>query len=236
MKSLKLLLLIVVSINILGCVIPFKYYTNPKYLEAEKKQLKVSILPFEDHRSEVNRNAEGKLLIPGKLYGFHDYEKIDEIDYLFTFQPKIDFAKALTNELKENELFHEVFFVPNYEPEFVLKLSDSDYHIKGEIRSTRFIRKYFSYGLSVFGTCLWLFGLPAKQSKIFLSLKIRLIRVNDNKEVWSHDVYGEWKKIIGIYYNSNRDYDGYVHILKDEYKKLIIKLNEDIKSGILDLD
>jgi len=212
----------------------FVYNLNSsRVLDPQLKNLKVAVLPFEDHRDFTNRVAGLRFFIPGVLYGFQDYSRINEVEAngipLFKFKPTEDLAKALTKELIHNKIFHEVFYISPMK-----KIADVDFYIKGEIHSTKFFRKFYSYGVSIYFTPLWFLGFPAKQVKIYLSLNIKLIRADTQKEVWSYEINREWKKLIGAYYNIGDDHDGYSIILQEEYKKLIFKLNEDIKAGLLD--
>lgn len=236
MKNSKLITLLFFLVILTGCAskASFVYNANSKQVNDPKRtDLNVAVLPFDDLRENKNLNYGLLYLLPGMPFGFVNYDRLDSANGFLThssyhFEPSEDFPKALIKELELNEIFNEVFFT------FRKNEPDVDLYIKGEIHNTKYKAKVFTYGLSVYGSVLWLIGLPAGQAKNNLSLKIKLIQADTQKELWSHEVKGEWKKTIGYYYNWGDEFDGYPLILNDGYRKLITKLNKAINEGLLE--
>jgi hypothetical protein len=208
----------------------FSYHLSPRVsADGAPLPLKVAVLPFRDMRGEKNTNAVLLYLIPLMPYGPINYDRPDAANgFLFhsayNFRPSEDLAKAAVEELQQNQFFSEVFLTQReHEPGVDLILS-------GEIAEARYDGKLISYGLSVEGPLLWIFGLPAGTTHNGLVLSMELKRASGGERVWSHKISGDWGKTVGLYYNWAADFDGLPLILKEGLHEGMMRLANDLQA------
>lgn len=233
MRSCKLLVLCVLisSALLAGCAsrASFVYKPSPSVAAGmQKLPLKVAVTHFDDLRGDDNTNASFIYLIPLVPFGTISYDRPDGANgFLFhasyNFRPSEDFARAVVEELKQNNYFDEVFVTQRQNEPAV------DLIISGKIKEAKYNGKLISYGLSAYGPMLWFVGLPAGTTHNAINLSLEMRRASDNVVVWTHDIKGEWDKTVGMYYNWAADFDGYPVILSEGLHEGMKKLSNDLK-------
>lgn len=192
--------LAVLSILLLsaGCATSrdWKYTPEPRKTTEAIADVSVAILPFEDHRENINKNRIAFYLIPLFPFGWANYEtpegqEVHITSSLWQFEPSDDLARAVSQEVENSRIFREAF-VSN-------RASDGDYVLLGEIVSTRYEGKMFGYGLSVYGPILWFLGLPAGSHSNHLELRLRLATSPSDPPVWTHTITGDASATSWLY-------------------------------------
>jgi hypothetical protein len=79
------------------------------------------------------------------------------------------------------------------------RASEGDYVLLGEIVSTRYQGKVFSYGLSAYGPALWILGLPAGTHSNDLELRLRLAKSPSVPPIWTHTIKGSTSHTSWLY-------------------------------------
>jgi hypothetical protein len=182
------------------------------------------VLPFADKRSNDNTNATLIYMIPLVPYGYADFSIPESITMhansglWINFNPKEDFAKAAAEELNSTKILKEAFFSTSSK--------DSDYYISGEILSTDYHSKLFSYGLSVYGPILWLIGLPASYVANDLEVKLSLIDTKSKKVIFSKSYKADHYSKVGWIYFLPNDFK-YSEMLAALYKQFLTDLLSD---------
>ena len=229
-------LLLVASMFLSGCgttgkfVYPANYQKLVRLYEQPKYNLTVAVLPFEDMRGDVNSMGGFYLyLIPLVPYGSMKYERPDAANFFntitkFEFNVTEDLSKAVVVSLQRSGLFKDVFFT------FGGEKANADLIIKGKILSTDWVGKIYSYGLSVAGPALWIFGLPCGSSNNKLSLELEL---NDKKpsKIWGYTLTKEATIVQGYYYSFGHDVKAYASLMEEGMNEAVKDLNN--KLGIL---
>lgn len=236
MKRVVIVVMVCLLGMLTGCASRASFVYKPSGAVASGMKslpLKVAVTNFEDRRQDENTNAVLLYLIPIVPFGSISYDRPDGANgYLFhasyNFRPSEDFAKAVVDELKQNNYFDEVFFTQRQNEPNV------DLIVTGKINDTRYDGKLISYGLSVYGPLLWFLGLPSGTTHNAISLSLEMKRASDKVVVWSHEVTGEWGKTVGLYYNWAADFDGYPLILSEGLHKGMEKLASDISNKNID--
>jgi hypothetical protein len=119
-----------------------------------------------------------------------------------------DLARAAVSSLRSSGLFEEVFFAcPGEE-------YDADAVISGEVLSTEYMGKTYSYGLSFVGPYLCLAGLPANSSRYTLKLRLYLDKKSVPGPLWRYELSRERKLVQGIYYNRHRETGVYAVLME----------------------
>ena len=186
----------------------------------------LAVLPFADKRSSENNNSVALYLIPLMPFGYQDLNAPETIpghlnSGLWTnYNPKEDFAKALVEDLNNTNIFKEVVF--SY------SIKDSDYNIKGEILSTHYKGKLFSYGLSVYGPVLWYIGFPATSVSNILETKLSVINSKTKEVVFTKTYKSDEYKKLGWLYKLPNDFQ-YPELLRVIYKDFV---NDFMDKGI----
>ena len=203
----------------------WKYTPESRQAIEPLANVSVAVLPFEDQRRNVNENRVLLYLIPLFPFGWADYETPEGQEQhmtstLWQFKPSDDLARAVAQEVENARIFRETF-VSN-------RASEGDYVLMGEIVSTKYEGKIFSYGLSAYGPILWLVGLPAATHSNRLELRLRLAKTPSDAPVWTHTIDGDSGGISWIYVmRPDFEYDA---ILKDGMREAMRSLAESARS------
>jgi len=226
MKKLTLFLVPLMCLFITGCgtyakfTYPSDYNQLTQLYEKPKYQLTVGVLPLEDKRLNMN-NAGGYFLylIPLMPYGQAQYTRPDSANMFVTvtkyeFTPSEDLAKAIVTSLRRSNLFKNVFFTYGGD-------TSPDLLIKGSILSTDYQGKIYSYGLSIIGPDLWLFGLPAGSSYNQLKLDLTLNKPDTSELIWEYSFNKENTVVQGYYYNWGHDVKAYSDLMQDGMNEAI---------------
>ncbi len=218
-----MLKIVIVSLFLLsGCSSEKTWIYKPNRYElpsvTEKfKNSTVVIKDFSDKREGDNKNYIMMRLVPLSPFGWQNLSAPENTNMhlcsglWMNYNPKIDFAKSLSEEINSIELFKEAIYSG--------AIGQADYYINGEIISTQYKGKLFSYGLSVYGPVLWFIGLPATHISNDLSIKISLI--DKNKNIVISKIYHAKKyDIYSWIYSINSDFN-YANMLQEIYKQFI---------------
>jgi hypothetical protein len=224
---MKKLFIFIVLISIYGCgtTAKFVYPANVKDIrhitDTPFKQSKVAIIPFKEKRGDENDSSTYWLyLIPLMPYGYGKYERPDAARMFntiseFEFDVSEDLAKASVYSLKESGLFQDVFFT------FGGEKDKANYLLEGEILSTNYEGKLWTYGLSVYGPLPWFFGLPAGTSTNELDLVLKLTNLQTNQVIWKKQYKKEISITQGLYYKFGHDVRGYSYLMQDSMNDAI---------------
>jgi len=193
----------------------FTYPMEPiSVVNPDPPDVSIAVLPADDLRRTENRAATWFLyMVPLMPFGWADYERPEAAALFLTinrFDSKVteDVAKAIAQHLKRAGVAENVFF------DFGSGAQNADYILETEIRNARYTGRLWSYGLSVFGPILWIFGLPIGQSDFELAMDLRL-KNTEGEVIWSDTLNGDWGIFQGYYYNFGRDMEGLSRALQD---------------------
>ena len=127
-----------------------------------------------------------KYLIPLVPYGTIRYERPDQAR-MFNIQDEVEFnmsenlLKITVDAVKKCGLFGSVIMTPH-----PLE-SKADLILSGDIYSTLYEGKTYSYGISFLGPALWCLGLPAGSSYKKLGISLYLKKMDTGEIVWSYN-------------------------------------------------
>lgn len=203
----------------------WKYTPEARQSIAPLADVSVGVLLFEDQRANTNENRVLLYLIPLMPFGWADYETPEgQVAHItsqqWQFKPADDLARAVAQEIENARIFRETF-VSN-------RASDADYVILGDIVSTKYEGKIFSYGLSVYGPLLWFLGLPSSNHSNRLELRLRLHESPSEPPLWTHTITGYTGGTDWIY-SMKPDFE-YDVMLKQGMAPALDSLREAVRS------
>jgi hypothetical protein len=230
MKRLTSVIIISLFVLVSGCASRAAFiYKHGEIVNTNNKKapVKVAVLPFEDMRGDNNMNSVLLYLIPLMPFGTIEYDRPEAASGFLThaaynFRPSEDIAKALVEEMKQNNLFDEVFFTQREKEPGV------DMVVTGKIREIKYSGKLYSYGFSVYGPNLWFFGFPSGSATNAVNFTIELKRLSDGAIVWRHNVIGEWSETMGLYYNWGTEFNGFSTVIRDGLVDGMKKLSNEV--------
>lgn len=190
-------------------------------------KLKVAVTPFDDERSA--ENVSGTLflyLIPLMPYSWVEYDRPDAARMFlsiaeYEFTPSEDLAKAAALSLRRSNLFEDAFFT------FGGEKSNADLVLSGKIKSTKYLGRLITYGLSFEGPLLWFFGLPCGTSDNTLALQLQLRR--NGKIIWDYTYDRTSGLVQGLYYSFGRDCLDYSTLMRECMNEAILDLNKHLR-------
>lgn len=187
-------------------------------LDSKFKTNTVNVQEFLDNRPAENKNYTLLYLIPLVPYSTTDLNSPETISYhlnsglWINFDPRNDFARALTAELNEAKIFGDSLLSNSKR--------DSDYFIKGEILLMNYKGKLYSYGFGPYVTIPWLLGLPATTVSNDLEIKLSLINSKTKKVLFTKNYKATpYKKTSNAYNMANDFY--YPEMLREINKEFI---------------
>jgi len=184
------------------------------------------VLPFEDHRSDINNNKIMLYMIPFFPCGWCDMNSPEGIQMHVTsgmwmnYKPTDDFASALASEINSASIFKEAYLGN--------RKTDADYYVNGTILSTRYKGKIYSYGFSVYGPLLWFFGLPAGSFSNELSVELSCFDSKTNQRILSKTYAAPPQGKVFFLYSMDSDFN-YAEMLQPVYKQFVTELSKTIK-------
>lgn len=190
----------------------------------------VAVLPFDDFRGNENSMMMALYLIPLMPYGYSTYDRPEAAHgflSIASFECDVseDLAKAFATSLRRSNLFNNAYFT------FGGEKDNADFNISSEVNEMFYKGRIFSYGLSLYGPCLWLFGAPAGtvQNKIDLTLYLR--KSGSQKILWEYNIkneiwFNEW-----LYYRMGWDVKSFAEMLEQGYNEAILDLQKQIRSN-----
>ena len=195
-------------------------YKADPYVKTEPLVNKsVAVPPLADSRENVNHNLIGLMYIPVMPFGWMNLNtpeggQVHIASGLWLFRPPEDIAKAIAEEINNSGIFKEAFFTN--------RASEGDLVLKGNLKSTYYHGKLFSYCLSVYGVDLWLIGFPAGTYENNLEIAFELVEPSTGKVHWKGTYKKEYSKVFWIYAPGADFY--YDQLLKDIMKEVIQSL------------
>lgn len=145
----------------------------------------VEVLPFKDSRPiDSNTNMYLLWLVPGFPYGYGVYERPEKAGFFtsissYKFDPSADLARAASTSFQLSNLFKNVIY-SNAPGRY-----DADYTMSGEILSTQYIGRRFSYCSSFLTVIYWTLGAPLGTSYNEISIIVYLKDKNGNI-IWQY--------------------------------------------------
>lgn len=234
MKKLAILLLALGLLAVVpGCgttskfVYPANMNTLIKFDDKQRQDKVVAVLPFDDFRGDANEASTFFFyLVPLMPYGWGSYDRPDsEAIFLsiagFDFSPSEDLAKAAAVSLRRSSLFKDVWFT------FGGEKDKADYIFTGQVISTEYKCKVFSYGVSLPCPYLWMLGAPAGTSSNRLQLKFAL---RDKKEqlVWEYSFDREENIMQWLYYRYGQDAKMYAPLMEQAMNEALQSMKKTL--------
>lgn len=207
---------------------------------AEKKYTPIlAVTPLVEKRGNLKSyGSVYKYLLPLAPYGTIRYERPDQAKMFntpseFEFNMSENLVKLLIDAVKKSSLFDNVILTPT-----PLE-SKADLILSGDIQSTLYEGKTYSYGLSFFGPALWCLGLPAGSSHKKLTIGLYLKKKDTGEEIWSYRINKEKTVIQGLYHNWGKDVNSFAALMEEGVKGAIadmrLKLTgipiDDLRAG-----
>lgn len=190
----------------------------------QRRALNLAVVPFAEKRGELKSyGSVYKYLIPLLPYGTIRYERPDEAK-MFNIQNELELnmsenlLKILITAVRNSSLFGEVILTTTP------LTSRADVILSGDIHSTLYEGKTYSYGISFLGPALWCFGLPAGSSHKRLSIELYLKRIDTGEVVWSYNLNKEKTLVQGLYHNWGKDVNSFANLMQEGVKEAIASL------------
>lgn len=190
----------------------------------QRRALNLAVVPFAEKRGELKSyGGVYKYLIPLVPYGTIRYERPDEakmfnIQNEFEFNMSENLLEILITAVRNSSLFGEVILTPTP------SASRADVILSGDIHSTLYEGKTYSYGISFLGPALWCFGLPAGSSHKRLSIELYLKRIDTGEVIWSYSLNKEKTLVQGLYHNWGKDVNSFANLMQEGVKEAIASL------------
>lgn len=222
-KLLTIILSVFLMVTLVGCASQrvWTYRAEPYVKTEPLVNKKVAVIPLVDKRQNINENRTGLGYIPLFPYGWQDFytpegAQMHITSGLWMFKPAEDFSKAIAEEVQNAGIFKEAFFT--------YKASEGEYVLRGEIKSTRYEGKLYTYCISFAGVYLWFLGLPAGSAQNTLEISLHLEDLASGQILWE----GSYTKNDGStswIYAMQPDFF-YDSLLKDIMKEVIPSLKQ----------
>jgi hypothetical protein len=187
-------------LSLSGCMPAFQwaYRADPPTGAEPAADRTLVVLPLSDAREGSNSVMLVMLYVPLCPYGWVDMPVPDPGGLSF----REELAKAMADELQASGVFREAFFSPRTQP--------GDLVLRGNLRSSRFNTKYFSYGLSGYGTILWLIGLPQRTTSNELWIEMQIEDPASKTVLWKGEYRRKKSELSWMYV---QDSGFYYHLL-----------------------
>lgn len=188
----------------------------------EKKYTPIlAVTPLLEKRGNLKSyGSVYKYLLPLVPYGTIRYERPDQAKMFntpheFEFNMSENLVKLLVDEVRRSALFDSVVLTPT-----PLE-SKADLILSGDIHSTLYEGKTYSYGLSFLGPALWCLGLPAGSSHKKLTIGLYIKKKDTGEQIWSYSINKEKTVIQGLYHNWGKDVNSFAALMEEGVKDAI---------------
>jgi hypothetical protein len=224
------MLMAVVVMAIAGCTTNagWHYQPNAPQLTATHVPVTLAVEHFKDQRGTENSTYFWLCIIPLVPYCTATYQRPDTANRFLTaaaynFRPEADLANAAALELKQDDIFHEVFVTDRpMDPAAQLIL-------RGTIINTDWNGSMYTYLLGPYGSLPWLFGAPIGTATNTLDLQLDMLRQSDGAVLWSNTISQNYSTTEGIYYKYSTDF-GYPEMFRDGMKQAVASLEQYVAS------
>lgn len=190
----------------------------------ERRALSLAVIPLAEKRGKLKSyGGVYKYLVPLVPYGTIRYERPDEAK-MFNMQNEFEFnmsenlLEILITAMRNSSLFGEVILTPTP------LASRADVILSGDIHSTLYEGKTYSYGISFLGPALWCFGLPAGSSHKKLNINLYIKKIDTGEVVWSYNLNKEKTLVQGLYHNWGKDVNSFANLMQEGVKEAIASL------------
>ena len=200
-------------------------------VQEKKYELNLAVVPFAEKRGNLKSyGSVYRYLIPLVPYGTMSYERPDQARMFntqneFEFNMNENLVKIIIDSARKSGLFNNIILTPT-----PLE-SKADLILSGEIYSTLYEGKTYSYGISFLGPVLWCFGLPAGSSHKKINIALYLKKIDSAEIIWSYTLNKENTVIQGLYHNWGKDVNSFVGLMEAGAKEAIADMRVKI-SGI----
>ncbi len=141
----------------------------------------------------------------------------------YNFRPASDLANAAASEMRNTELFHDVYVTDRtVEPAAHLML-------RGVIHDTTWRGSRYAYLVGPYQGLLYATGLPIGSVDDTLTLELQLVEQANDRVLWSYTVNGQ-SQITETYYKHFSDDFGYPQIFRDGMKDATASLRQYVES------
>lgn len=191
--------------------------TQTAQISSEQKQSapSLAVTPLSEKRGNLKSyGSVYKYLVPLVPYGTIRYERPDQAKMLntpheFEFNMSENLVKLLVEAVRKSGLFDNVILTPT-----PLE-SKADLILSGDIYSTLYEGKTYSYGLSFLGPALWCLGMPAGSSHKKLSIGLYLKKKDTGEQIWSYALNKEKTVVQGLYHNWGKDVNSFASLMEE---------------------
>lgn len=212
-----------------GCMGTFNYKVPKDAPVADKTyDCTVRVDPFNDERPRIGGTGTMWVsYIPLMPFGWGFYNRPEDGKMFlsiqsFKFDPKDQLALAAQASLKRANIFNNIYYLVNA-PQRKANLV-----FTGNIKSTKYSERIFTYGLSVVGPLLWLVGLPDGWTDNQLEIQFILKQPETNKIIWQYTGKDSVASTHWFYYQG-QDVKGYVPAMQHIMANAIENLQESLK-------
>ena len=223
-------LLAAIVMTLAGCAsnAGWNYQPNAPQLTATHVPLTVAVEHFKDQRGSENSTYMWLCIIPLVPYCTATYERPDTANRFLTagaynFRPDADLANAAALELKQDDIFHDVFVTDRtLDPGAQLIL-------RGTIINTNWDGTGYSYLLGPYGSLVWLLGGPIGKAENTLNVRLELVQQSNGTVLWTNEISQSYSMTEGIYYNYSMDF-GYPQMFREGMRQAIASLEQYVAS------
>lgn len=194
----------------------------------KKYDLNLAVVPLAEKRGVLKKyGSVYTYLIPLVPYGTIRYERPDQAR-MFNTQDEFEFNMSenlldvVVAAIRGSNLFNNVILTA------APLESKADLILSGDLYSTLYEGKTYSYGISFLGPALWCFGLPAGSSHKKLGLSLYLKKIDTGELVWSYDINKEKTVIQGLYHNWGKNVNSFVGLMEDGVKEAILDMQQKL--------
>jgi hypothetical protein len=200
----------------------WQYVPNSAQAARVRVPLTVAVEHFQDQRASENNHYFVLCVIPLVPYCSATYNRPENANGFLTaaaynFRPSDDLAEATAIELRQSELFREVF-VTNRTSDPGAQLT-----LRGTIINTDWDGTRYSYLLGPYGPLLWVFGLPLGSVQDTLVLRLELLETVSGRQLWTTDIHQDYSETEGLYYNYATDF-GYPQMFRTGMQSALASL------------
>jgi hypothetical protein len=194
-RSVRAILLFACGLAMAGCVshAGWHYTPNEALIAPTHLPLTLAVQRFEDKRGDQNSTYFWLCLIPLVPYCTADYNRPDAANGFlsagaYNFRPSADLSDAAATELRQSQLFHDVFVTDrSNDPGAQLTL-------RGSVLDTDWHGAIYSYLLGPYLTLPWLLGLPTGSVNDTLKLELQLVQPSNGAVLWTYSLSGDYTK------------------------------------------
>ena len=205
-----------------GCGTTAKFTYPPNecahYTARDSHTSRVAVLMAPDARPADNTNLFWLSFIPVVPIGTASYARPEAARQFvsiaeYEMDASKDVALAVADEFKRSRLFPNAFF--SYGGDVA-----GAYVCELTLRKFEYDGTAITYGLSVYGSLLWMLGLPAGTSTCDVEAEMAL-RDPGGAAVWSGFLRGSDSVTQGLYYSMGRDAIGFATVIEREMQRLL---------------